>query len=60
MILIPQSAGVPARIDDAGGVNIKNGFPMSNLTVKGMPYYLFITDDSATTDVEGFMLTIKW
>jgi len=60
VILIPQSAGVPARIDDAGGVNVKNGFPMSNITIKGMPYYLFMTVDSTLDTGDGFRLTIKW
>jgi len=62
IILIPQSAGVPARIDNEVGINIKETtfVPVKNLVVKGNPYYLFITDASATTTGNGFKLTIKW
>ncbi|MDR2555574.1 MAG: Ig domain-containing protein [Fibromonadaceae bacterium] len=60
VILIPQSAGVPARIDDAIGNDVKEAafVPVSNITIKGMPYYLFINNGSIAD--KGFMLTIKW
>jgi hypothetical protein len=62
ILLIPQSAGVPARIDDAIGNNVKETafVPVSNITIKGMPYYLFISDVSITDTDTGFMLTIRW
>jgi hypothetical protein len=60
VILIPQSAGIPARIDDAGGINIigTTFTPVKNITLNGMPYYLYIGDDMVTST--GFTLTIRW
>jgi hypothetical protein len=59
IILIPQSAGVPTRIDDAIGNNVKEGYPMSNITIKGSPYYLFMTVDSIT-DTGDLLTIIRW
>ncbi|MDR2593540.1 MAG: hypothetical protein LBC87_02065 [Fibromonadaceae bacterium] len=62
-LLIPQSAGVPTRIDDAIGNNVKETafVPVSNITIKGTPYYLFIGNNQLLNTGTGIlMLTIKW
>jgi hypothetical protein len=60
VILIPQFVGMPARFDDAGGVNVKDSlFAMSDFEINGIPYYLFISDIKGT-DAQSFELTIKW
>jgi len=56
-IIVPQSLGTLARIENAGGVNIIEGFTLGNIKIWDTDYYIYKYGSSTSG---GFNLTLKY